>query len=87
MTNEEAIERIKDHMRVHGIGEPPHIYIEEALFMAIGALEKQTQAKATCKDYFYGQEFNCPSCDTYFGFNHRYPKYCPNCGQALDWSE
>ena len=39
MTNREAIERIKDHMRVHKIGEYPHIHIADALGMAIAALE------------------------------------------------
>lgn len=39
MTNREAIERIKDHMRVHKIGEYPHVHIAEALNMAIAALE------------------------------------------------
>lgn len=39
MTNREAIERIKDHMHVHKIGEYPHIYIAEALNLAVSALE------------------------------------------------
>jgi len=38
MTNREAIERIKDHMRVHKIGEYPHVQTAEALRMAIDAL-------------------------------------------------
>lgn len=41
MTNKEAISRILDHMRVHNIGEPPHVYIGEALLMGIEALYKQ----------------------------------------------
>jgi len=44
MTNKEAIERIKTHMRVHKIGEPPHLKIAEALYMSIDALE----ASPTC---------------------------------------
>lgn len=40
MTAEEAIRRIEDHIRVHGIGERPHIRIAEALYMAIDALEE-----------------------------------------------
>ena len=39
MTNRVAIERIKDHMRVHKIGEYPHVHIAEALNLAIAALE------------------------------------------------
>jgi hypothetical protein len=38
MDNTEAIKRIKDHVRVHHIGEYPHIKIAEALNMAISAL-------------------------------------------------
>lgn len=38
MDNKEAIRRIKDHIRVHKIGEYPHIKIAEALSLAISAL-------------------------------------------------
>ena len=43
MSNEEAIKRIQDHMRVHHIGEYPHIHIGEALTMAINALREQEE--------------------------------------------
>ena len=43
MTREEAIKRIQHHMVVHHIGEPPHIYIKEALDMAIDALREQEE--------------------------------------------
>lgn len=30
----------------------------------------------------------CPSCDKHFEINYdEHAKYCPNCGQALDWGE
>ena len=45
MDNKEAIRRIKDHIRVHKIGEYPHIYIAEALIMAIDALGAIEQIK------------------------------------------
>ena len=38
MTREEAINRIKDHMVVHHIGEYPHIRLKEALDMSLTAL-------------------------------------------------
>lgn len=38
MTRGEAINRIKDHMKVHHIGEYPHIRLKEALDMALSAL-------------------------------------------------
>ena len=45
MTREEAIWRIQDHMRVHHIGEGLHIYIKEALDMAIDALQELDKKK------------------------------------------
>ena len=45
MDNKEAIGRIKDHIQVHKIGDYPHIYLREALNMAIEALEKLTYYK------------------------------------------
>lgn len=41
MTREEAIERIKDHMEAHHIGEYPHIKLKEALDVALSALRHQ----------------------------------------------
>ena len=38
MPREEAINRIKDHMAAHHIGEYPHIKLKEALDMALTAL-------------------------------------------------
>lgn len=43
MTIEEAIKRIQSHMRNHHIGEYPHIYIGEALNMAIAALQEKAE--------------------------------------------
>lgn len=39
MNKKEAVERIRDHMRVHKIGQPPHLKIAEALNMALDALD------------------------------------------------
>lgn len=47
MDNAEAIKRIKDHIRVHHIGEYPHIKIAEALNLAISALA--TDNNVGCK--------------------------------------
>lgn len=41
MNEREAIERIRAHMEVHGIGKYPHIKLAEALNMAISALRAQ----------------------------------------------
>ena len=59
---------------------------KEALLMAMDSLEKQVPEKITeihCDEYY------CPICgaenlcDQYQVTD----KFCPNCGQALDWSE
>lgn len=42
MTREQAIYRIQVHMRVHKIGQYPHVLIKEALDMAIDALREQS---------------------------------------------
>ena len=43
MTIQQAIARIEDHVRVHHIGEPPHIHIGEALQMAKAALREKAE--------------------------------------------
>lgn len=62
---------------------------KEALEFAVKAIEKQIPKK------FVGRlstlDINCPCCnseDIYDIPNRRIVKqnYCPNCGQALDWS-
>lgn len=85
MTNEEAINTIE-----HGC-----IYRDkrgsEALKIAVIALEKQ-MPKTLILNIIYPsgiKSYNCPVCgkgclvrtDSYC------PKYCSNCGQALDWSD
>lgn len=41
MENKEAIERLKDHMRVHRLSDPQAYFINIAHKMAIDALERQ----------------------------------------------
>ena len=43
MTAAEAVNRILNHMEVHRIGQFPHIYIGEALTMAIDALNEKAE--------------------------------------------
>jgi hypothetical protein len=47
---------------------------------AISALEKQIPKKRA--DGWYGKNTECPICHIVAS-----NKYCPNCGQALDWSD
>ena len=38
---------------------------------------------------YHACNYPCPGCGEMLGFdvNKRWTHYCPNCGQALDWSE
>lgn len=49
MERKEAIARIIDHMEVHGIGRPPHVYIAQALELALDALREAEGKAAGCK--------------------------------------
>ena len=44
MDRKEAILRIKEHMKHHGIGKYPHLKLKEALDMAIVALSQPNEA-------------------------------------------
>lgn len=50
MDNSNAIGRIREHMRVHKMGQYPHELIKEALDMAINALEEQEQRWVPVKE-------------------------------------
>ena len=58
----------------------------EAIDIAIQALEKQIPKKVI-SDEAFGR---CPVCGYIFNselVNEYNIKYCPDCGQALDWSD
>lgn len=63
MDKQQAILLIKDHMAHHGIGEYPHIFLGEALNMAIDALSPPNE-HLTCDGCIslgtsYGPCMNC----------------------------
>lgn len=83
MTNEEAIIDIRENIQP--------IIGGKSLDIAISAIEKQIP-KTPILNIIYPsgiKSYNCPVCgkgclvmtDSYC------PKYCSNCGQALDWSD
>ena len=86
MTREEAINRIKDHMVVHHIGEYPHIKLKEALDMALSALRPVSREKVEkvprcehCKD---GKSFDGQV--VIMGNKGMFPlNFCPRCGSPL----
>lgn len=76
MTYEEAKQRLEN--------SACSIAMEEAIDIAIEALEKQIPMKPIHKEYNY-----CPRCDIILDRSMIFGRYdfCPNCGQAIDWSD
>ena len=65
--------------------------VREACALAIAALNKQVPRKPEAEGENEQDDYFCPSCNTplctigdsvYWGMK---PKYCDECGQALDW--
>lgn len=65
----------------------------EALIRAKFALEKQIPKKPILKgnEYMGGEliydTWYCPSCDMDYEIDFTNFLFCPNCSQAIDWSE
>ena len=67
---------------------------KEAFSVAINALEKQIAKKPYVQQNDRNNDcLECPSCDSFIGYEcdcrdeHYQIGYCPNCGQAIDWSD
>jgi hypothetical protein len=56
MKEQEAIERLREHIKIHFAKEPYAIYISEALYMGIEALEKRMPKKPQTTIHKYRQE-------------------------------
>lgn len=92
MKEKEAIERLKDHFRIHDDGIPTP-YLDEAANMAVKALEKQVAKSPNwVADFFGDTHLVCPSCgkgaiaNIFHREPHLYP-FCPWCGQKLESGE
>ena len=95
MTEREAIKLLKINRPESGYITVNYLKCNEALKMAINALEKQIPKKPDCIE---DKMWCCPVCD-----NHLLPKWikyptelmpkteglphCMSCGQKIDWSE
>ena len=92
MTREEAINRIKDHMAAHHIGEYPHIALKEALDMAITALRpvsreqvERMRGEWMFKPFYKGTSrgaIECQECKGAFEGSVEF-NFCPNCGAPM----
>ena len=89
MTREEAINRIKDHMAAHHIGEYPHIKLKEALDLALTALrpvsreqvEKVWRAHWNESTHLGGFVY-CSRCG-YNALEANNYTFCPKCGSPF----
>ena len=80
MAESEAIKRINECRNTPGF--QPYGYINEALNIAIKALEKQI-AKKPIYDNYHRAGYRCPDCNNTNPWGYKHCKYC---GQKLDWS-
>lgn len=95
MTKKEAIIRIEQHKIIHFAKEKGKCpLITEALNMAIESLEKQIPKKPDYEGDGYDDNGNliydtwiCPNCEHEYEIDYEEHSYCPECGQAIDWSE
>ena len=65
-----------------------------AIQMAISALEYRIPKKPDYEGDGYDENGNliydtwmCPNCGKYYEIDHDDYDFCPDCGQALDWSD
>ena len=87
MTDKEALEIFEGFIET----TPVNPYTQPAK-LAIKALEKQIPKGAISA---YKGNYNCPTCKNYiditdddlYVYEIEPPKYCNECGQALDWGE
>ncbi|MGN1433237.1 MAG: hypothetical protein ACI4XI_05980 [Ruminococcus sp.] len=90
MTPQEAIERLR---KIPVRPKPDNALDMQAIIMAVKAVEKQIpkKTKGITDPMFGDTTIVCSSCGNAnlanpFDISRVYD-YCPNCGQALDWSE
>lgn len=98
MTEREALEYLKNRYLVVGSPlNPPKEACErhnEAIDKAIKALEKCVPVQPNLEGDGYDKdgkiifdEWLCPCCETRYEVDYDDYKFCPNCGQAIDWSD
>lgn len=69
--------------------------IHDALVMAMEALEDEKQIPKApdyegdgyCDGELVYDTWICPCCGMYYEVDYDNYTYCPNCGQAIDWSD
>ena len=98
MIEKEAIEYLKSRYLVVGSPlNPPRKECEKhnaAIDMAIHALEKRVPDQPALEGDGYDtdgeiilDEWLCPGCGTRYEVDYDEYKFCPECGQAIDWGD
>lgn len=97
MTYEAVMDRcsiIRDTLTSgHLITIEPTLENIEWITMCAEAAEKLTPKKpyvegdGYCDGVLVYDTWVCPNCDTEYELETNTYQYCPNCGQAIDWSE
>ena len=91
MTESEAIKETRFNMSTIGLSDKAAKRVVEARDMAINELEKQIPKKVKIEQWIYtkcdcGYEFSKHHGDGYYSIPlENKTKYCPNCGQKLNW--
>lgn len=47
--------------------------------------DRDTARRPIKEKYFYGIIYRCPECSKQIGHGFYNEKYCPECGQKIDW--
>lgn len=87
MNIEDAIEKIKQNYPNKIISES-YIEMTSALSLAIESLEKRIPKKPIITEFINDEIaiYEC-RCGIAPQFRYKQHKYCPECGQKLDWGE
>ena len=87
MTNQEAIDRILDHMVVHKMAEKHAVKITEALRMAMNALKEKQPIEIQSNGFGLAC---CPKCSAVIEditSDGKRVGFCRICGQPVRWKE
>jgi len=88
MTYERAMEILDPQHREHYPSIEP---VNEACRMGMEALKKQIPAAPALSGDGYADgvlvydTWECPDCGEQYEVDYEKHKFCPNCGQAIDW--
>lgn len=84
-----AISAIGDALNsmYNNVGEAPHMDdVFDSMYLLRELVSKKNNPLSPILESRKSDTGLCPRCGTRYGIKERY-KYCPNCGQKIDWGE